>query len=116
VLEEERHLPMIVHQKLSAVIARDAFNITDPAILSAIGCHTTLKAGASPLDKAVFVADKLAWDQPGAPPYLAELTRALDESLDAAALCYINWLWDRREALAVVHPWLIEARADLLQL
>lgn len=98
VLGEERRLPMIVHQKLSVVIARDTFNITDPTILSAVGCHTTLKANASELDKVVFVADKIAWDQPGQPPYLTALTTALDQSLDAAALCFINWLWDRRDS------------------
>jgi predicted HD superfamily hydrolase involved in NAD metabolism len=113
VLDEERRLPMIVHQKLSAIIAREAFRITAASVLSAIGCHTTLRAGASRLDKVVFVADKIAWDQPGDPPWLIEITVALDESLDAAALCYINYLWERRATLTVVHPWLVAAREEL---
>jgi predicted HD superfamily hydrolase involved in NAD metabolism len=113
VLDEERRLPMIVHQKLSAIIACEAFHVTAPSVLSAIGCHTTLKAGASRLDKVVFVADKITWDQLGDPPWLSEITVALDQSLDAAALCYINYLWERRATLMVVHPWLVAAREEL---
>lgn len=109
VLPEERTLPMIIHQKLSTAFAHDLFGVNDGSILSAIGCHTTLKAGASLLDKVVFVADKVAWDQPGDPPYLDAIMTALARSLDDAAFCYINFLWQRRESLAVVHPWLVEA-------
>ena len=82
-------------------------------MLSATGCHTTLKADASGLDKVVFVADKIAWDQPGTPPWLDALTRALDVSLDAAALVYLDYLWERRAQLLVVHPWFIAARAQI---
>jgi predicted HD superfamily hydrolase involved in NAD metabolism len=113
VLPEERALPMILHQKLSAVLARDLFAVTDTAVLSAIGCHTTLKAEASPLDKVLFVADKLAWDQPGEPPYRAALEAALARSLDAAACVYLHYMWERRATLAVVHPWFAAAYAHL---
>jgi predicted HD superfamily hydrolase involved in NAD metabolism len=57
VLPEERAYPMILHQKLSAAMACEVFSIQDPAVLSAIECHTTLKAGAGRLDKILFVAD-----------------------------------------------------------
>jgi len=113
VLPEERTLPMILHQKLSVVLARDLFGVTDAAVLSAIGCHTTLKPGASALDKVLFVADKLAWDQPGEPPYRVDLEAALAHSLDAAACVYLRYLWERRVTLAVVHPWLAAAHAHL---
>jgi predicted HD superfamily hydrolase involved in NAD metabolism len=113
VLPEERALPMILHQKLSAVLARDLFGVTDAAVLSAIGCHTTLKADAAALDKVVFVADKLAWDQPGEPPYRVVLAAALVHSLDAAVCVYLRYLWERRVTLAVVHPWLAAAYAHL---
>jgi predicted HD superfamily hydrolase involved in NAD metabolism len=115
VLAEELQFPMIIHQKLSAVLAREIFDISDLEILGAIGCHTTLKAGASDLDKVVFLADKIAWDQSGAPPYIENLSRALKESLDAAVLVYLNFLWNRRGQLRVVHPWLIEAKKELLK-
>jgi predicted HD superfamily hydrolase involved in NAD metabolism len=113
VLPEEEKLPMIIHQKLSRLIARDVFHIHDEEILSALECHTTLKANASTLDKIVFVADKIAWDQEGKPPYSEEILKALENSLDAAALVYLDYLWERRETLPVLHPWAIEARAYL---
>ncbi len=113
VLAEEAAFPMIVHQKLSAVLATDVFGVDDPAVVSAVGCHTTLKADATVLDKVVFVADKLAWDQPGIAPYHDELARALHQSLDAATLVYLRYIWERRDALPVLHPWLAEAYRQL---
>ncbi len=109
VLPEEVAFPMIVHQKLSAALARAFFGERDDAVLSAVGCHTTLKAGATPLDTVVFVADKIAWDQPGTPPYLDDLLAALSRSLDAAALVYLQYLWEQRATLGVIHPWFRDA-------
>jgi predicted HD superfamily hydrolase involved in NAD metabolism len=109
VLPEERAYPMILHQKLAVPIARHLFAVEDPAILSAIGCHTTLKPNAAPLDMVVFLADKIAWDQPGAPPYRNALLAASHRSLEAACLVYLTYLWQQRESLAVVHPWMAAA-------
>ena len=115
VLDEEFQYPMIIHQKLSVVFANKVFGVTDKEILSAIGCHTTLKASPSLLDKVVFLADKIAWDQDGSPPYLAKIITAMSESLDNAVLEYLNYLWEKRNQLRVIHPWLIEAREFLMQ-
>jgi HD superfamily phosphohydrolase YqeK len=62
---------------------------------------------------AVFVADKIRWDQPGDPPYLEAILAAVERSLPAAAFCYLDYLWQRRETLLVVHPWLVEAHQQL---
>ena len=114
VLPEEDNFPMIVHQKLSVVIAREIFGVRNRDTLSAIGCHTTLKGGSSILDKVVFVADKIKCDQPGEPPYLQEILDALQLSLDRAAFCYLDFLWQNREHLAgPIHPWVIEAHGEL---
>jgi predicted HD superfamily hydrolase involved in NAD metabolism len=109
ILPEEEAAPMLLHQKLSAVMARQIFGIEDASILDAIRCHTTLRAHAGLLEKVLFCADKIAWDQAGTPPYLSEITQALHCSLDAAILCYLEYLWQQREALAAVHPWLVDA-------
>jgi predicted HD superfamily hydrolase involved in NAD metabolism len=109
VLPEEAAFPMIIHQKLSAALAQRLFGEADPGVLGAVGCHTTLKRGATPLDTVVFVADKIAWDQPGIPPYRDALLAALEESVDAAALVYLRFLWERRATLAVIHPWFRDA-------
>ena len=114
ILPEEAAFPMIIHQKLSVVFARELFGIVDPEPLSAIGCHTTLKAGFSLCDQVVFLADKIAWDQAGTPPYLDELLLALDQSIEAASLVYLDYLWNMRDRLRVVHPWMVAAREALI--
>lgn len=113
VLPKERTAPMLLHQKLSVVVARELFHVTDASVLGAIGCHTTLKADATPLDMVVFLADKIAWDQPGRPPYLAPLLAALDRSLAAGCLVYLQHLWDQRQKLPAVHPWMVAAYREL---
>jgi predicted HD superfamily hydrolase involved in NAD metabolism len=115
ILAEEIQYPMIIHQKLSEVLARKVFSVTDYEILSAIGCHTTLKAKPTLLDKVVFLADKIAWDKEGTPPYLSKVIKAMEESLDRAVLEYLNYLWERRNQLKVIHPWLVESREFLMQ-
>lgn len=109
VLPEEDVAPMILHQKLSAAMARQIFGVGHQGVLSAIRCHTTLKADAATLDKVVFVADKIAWDQPSTPPYIEEMLCALDRSLDDGVRHYLDYLWQRRGALLVVHPWFADA-------
>lgn len=113
VLPEEEYVPMLLHQKLSAAFAREVFGVADNAVLSAIGCHTTLKANASLLDKIVFLADKIAWDQPDKPPYLDDVLAGLNESLDRACWVYLDYLWQRRHTLPAVHPWMVKAYAQL---
>ncbi len=113
ILPEEVMAPMIIHQKLSAVIAQEIFEIHDTDVLSAIACHTTLKADASPLDKVIFLADKIRWDQPSIPPYQDAMLAAVEESLDRAVLCYLDYLWEQRDSLPVVHPWMVDAYQQL---
>lgn len=116
VLPEEVQYPLILHQKLSVVLAREVFKVTDSEILNAIGCHTTLRLNPSILDKVLFLADKIAWDQQDIPPYLNNVLNALDHSLDLAVLVYLDYLWDRRNELGVIHPWLIQARDQIKQM
>lgn len=113
ILPEEAQFPVILHQKLSVVLSHLLFGINDLDVLTAIGCHTTLRAQATPLDQVVFLADKLAWDQPGTPPYLHGLLEAMDRSLAEGAWYFVDYLWQRRATLTVVHPWLCAAHADL---
>lgn len=116
VLSEEEAFPMIIHQKISKEMARDIFNIMDQEILDAVGCHTTLKKDSTILDKVLFVADKIEWDQIGEPPYFFQITQKLDHSLNDAAFEYIDFLWKQRDNLRVIHPWLRDAYYELKDL
>lgn len=109
VLEEEKEFPLILHQKISQVMAQEIWNIKDELILDAIGCHTTLKANPSQLDLVLFVADKIKWDQKGIPPYINELQEGLNTSLEHGAYEYIKYLMDNKSNLKVIHPWLKNA-------
>ncbi|MEK4933048.1 bis(5'-nucleosyl)-tetraphosphatase (symmetrical) YqeK [Bacillus sp. FSL M7-1345] len=109
ILQEEREFPMIIHQKLSSVIAKEIFKIEDEEVLNAISCHTTLRKHATKMDLVLFVSDKLEWDQIGTPSYLIEVKKGLEKSLEHAAFVYISYLWERKDTLKVIHPWLEEA-------
>ena len=114
ILEEEYQFPMLLHQKLSRVIAAAVFQVKQAAILEAIGCHTTLRPEATRLDKVIFVADKIAWDQNGEPPYSDAIQQGLGQSLEHACLAYLEFLWDSRDILpGPIHPWAAAARAWL---
>ena len=99
--EAEHKYPMLLHQRISQVIAKEDFGVTDPRILSAVGHHTTLKANPSAYDMALFVADKLAWDQDGTPPFYTNVSNALEQSLELASLVYMRYMMENN---MILHP------------
>ncbi len=100
---------MIIHQKLSRVIAKEVFKVEDEEVLNAISCHTTLRKNATKMDLVLFIADKIEWVQKGTPPYILKAKNGLEKSLEHAAFAYISYLWERKDTLKVIHPWLEEA-------
>lgn len=110
-LDEEYIFPLIVHQKISRYLAQDYFGIQDTNILDSIECHTTLKGDYRIEDLIVFLADKIAWDQKGKPPYLDDLLIKLHSSLEEAALFYIDYILTH--GIKVIHPWLLNAKNEL---
>lgn len=108
----EEKYPFLLHQRFSALFCREKLGILDDRILSAVGCHTTLKADASMIDMAVFLADKLSWDQDGSPPYASCVYAALEESLPAGCLAQIDYTIDNGMIL-MPHRQLLEAHVWL---
>ena len=92
VCEAERKYPFLLHQRLSKICAVEYFNISDEEILSAIECHTTLKKCPSKYEMSLFIADKLAWDKRGIPPFYEEVDSALGISLEAACYKYMEYM------------------------
>ncbi|MGZ9584013.1 bis(5'-nucleosyl)-tetraphosphatase (symmetrical) YqeK [Paenibacillus marinisediminis] len=116
VLEEEYKYDRSVHQKLSRYMAQDIFEINDEEILSAIESHTTHKPNSNMTDKILFVSDKISWNLPGEHPYLHEMREEVNRlKIDQAVLIYLNHVWDQRNILKLVHPWLIKAREELVE-
>lgn len=110
VLPEELEYVGLLHQKLSPVIALQVFGCNNEAVLTSIGCHTTLRAEATDLDKVLFLADKLSWEDTES-TFQSAIEDALDTSLNAAAVVYIEWVLASKPP--VVHPWLREAYESL---
>jgi len=104
IYEAEKKVPMLLHQRISKAIAKEDFGVTDGRILSAVECHSTLKANSSDYDKALFVADKLAWDKNGKPPFFDIVSDALKQSLEAASLAYMNYIVENNMIL-YRHEW-----------
>lgn len=117
ILDEEYTYDRIVHQKLSKAMAKEIFYINDSEILDAIECHTTFRPEASLMDKVLFVSDKISWELPGNHAYLHEIRKKVvdEQRLDEGILIYLNYIWKQRSKLKLVHPWLIQAREELLQ-
>jgi HD superfamily phosphohydrolase YqeK len=53
---------------------------------------------------ALFVADKLAWDQDGLPPFYTVVSDALKQSLEAASLAYMDYIVENKMIL-YPHKW-----------
>lgn len=116
VLDDEYKYDRSVHQKLSRYMAQDIFEIKDEEILSAIESHTTHKPKSNMTDKILFVSDKISWNLPGEHPYLNEMREEVNRlEIDRAVLIYLNHVWAQRNILKLVHPWLIIAREELLE-
>ncbi|GGO32358.1 putative HD superfamily hydrolase involved in NAD metabolism [Deinococcus humi] len=104
IVPEERQVPMLLHAKLSVMLARELYGVTDAGILQAIRFHTTLHAQPTPLDMVVFLADKLEWDQGGVPPYHAQLWSALEQGLEAGTHWFLGWMASPQARLLIPHP------------
>ena len=107
--QEERQVPMLLHAKLSVVVAREWQGVYAPEVLQAIRFHTTMHAQATALDQVVFLADKLEWDQQGTPPYAQGVSAALEDGLEAGTRWMLQWMALPEAHLLIPHPDLRDA-------
>ncbi|GAB4571442.1 MAG: hypothetical protein Kow0077_08070 [Anaerolineae bacterium] len=113
--DADRAVPAILHGPIAAAVVAGRLGVDDEDVLNAIRYHSTLRAGASTLEKIVFVADKLALD-PTSPcaDFLPDLQAAHAEGLDAMARVYLDWVLNHGPALGwTVHPHVAAAHAEL---
>ncbi|MDI9498818.1 MAG: HD domain-containing protein [Bacillota bacterium] len=105
ICEAEHRFPFLLHQRFARMIASGYFEVEDRDILSAVACHTSLRASPTPCDMALFIADKLAWDQEGTPPYYDAVWSALDESLERASYVFMTFVMDNGMLLYPHKDW-----------
>ena len=115
--EAEQKYPFLLHQRISRVIAQEGFRITDERILSAVEHHSTLKTNPSSYEMALFVADKLAWQEShdipvSEAPFYSIVKDALSISLEVASLAYMDYIVEHNMILHP-HKWFMEARTFL---
>ncbi len=109
--EEKYHA--LLHQRISKMIAREDFGITDVQILNAIECHTTLKKNASVFDKILFIADKISRDPADVPQYEDLLQNGSEQMLNETCCLFIKHQFDNG-LLVFAHQWIIDAYEDLI--
>jgi len=119
----ERAAPILIHGPLAARILATAYGLHDAEVLAAVDCHTTARAGMSPLEKVLFIADKVEPEKIERNPSWREVRDLAEtdpstgsgQGLDRALL---RWL-DLHLEEAVRHAWplhprSVEARNELL--
>jgi nicotinate-nucleotide adenylyltransferase len=55
----EQQKPALLHSRAGAVLLRESFGITDEEVLAAVRNHTSGGADIGPLEKVVYIADKI---------------------------------------------------------
>ncbi len=105
--EGDRAIPAVIHGPLAAAVLEQRLGVTDGDVLNAVRYHTTLRAGAAPLEQLVFIADKIALDPASRDTgFHAALLRAKDEApLPELCLIYLDWVVTEAPGLGwTVHP------------
>lgn len=97
--------PFLLHQRMSKIVAKEDFSITDKEILEAVAYHTSLCENATDYQMALFIADKLAWSCGGYPPYYEQMSKALENSLEAACYEYIRYMENEGKMYSIHTDW-----------
>ena len=80
--------PNLAHSKIAALLMEHEFGVSDQELLDAVSSHTTGRAGMSPLEKVVFLADAI---EPGRSyPSVTEIRQLAEEDLDLACICMLE--------------------------
>ena len=109
----DRAIPALLHGPIAAAALADRLDVRDEDVLNAVRYHSTLRAGASTLEKIVFLADKIAYDPSS--PHRGEFLPALlaADSLNEAALVYLGFLLDNTWRYGwYLHPHAVAAYRD----
>jgi predicted HD superfamily hydrolase involved in NAD metabolism len=113
--EVETASPILVHGPVAARILVQTYGVSDIDVLNAVDCHTTARAGMAPLEKVLFVADKVEPDKLSRRGELHAVQEAAQDNLDAAVLRYLDLYLEEAVSRGwQLHHRAIEARNELL--
>jgi len=113
----DRMEPVLLHGPLAVPILREQYKVMDADILGAVAYHTTAHAGMTPLQKLLFVADKIEpHKRDRAPAAIDRVAELAQNDLDAALLAYLDYhVLYALESGWPLHPHTIAARNELLR-
>lgn len=103
-----------LHGPAAGLLLEPVFGISDPAIASAVTWHTTLREGATQLDKIIFLADKIEPSRTFGD--LGPIRALAEQDLDAAVLATLEGVRQHliREKLKI-HPASLAAMSELMR-
>jgi predicted HD superfamily hydrolase involved in NAD metabolism len=101
--EEERLLPSILHQKISAFLAEKVFGVKDKVILDAVRYHTTSRRNPSMTEIEVFLADKMSWKEEEYRELTNQMRKVMKDSKNHAVFYYLSTLESSKENLRLYH-------------
>ena len=113
----ERAEPILIHGPIATRILAKEYGIADEAILAGVAAHTTARSGMAPIEKVLFLADKIEVDKVKRRPAWVEVRDLAPNDLDAALRRFLDL--HLAEALKrgwQIHPRTIAARNELLGL
>ncbi|HLF76557.1 MAG TPA: bis(5'-nucleosyl)-tetraphosphatase (symmetrical) YqeK, partial [Dehalococcoidia bacterium] len=86
----ETESPILVHGPVAARILAVDYGVSDAELLDAVDCHTTARAGMAPLEKVLFIADKVEPEKLARSPELQSVYDAALDNLDTGLLLYLD--------------------------
>ena len=99
----EQQAPKLWHARAGALFIEKVLGVTDPDILAAVRDHTTARAGMSPLEKVLFIADFTSADRDYKD--VDVMRRLADEGLSQAMLYALSYtIRDLVKKQAAIHP------------
>jgi predicted HD superfamily hydrolase involved in NAD metabolism len=107
--------PVLLHGPLAVAILRGQYKVLDADVLGAVAYHTTAHAGMTPLQKVIFIADKIEPHKMGGRPDVMRVGDLAENDLDAAMLAYLDYFVVEavKEGYAL-HPNTVAARNELI--
>ena len=107
--------PVLLHGPLAVRILREQYGVLDADVLGAVAYHTTAHAGMTPLQKLLFIADKIEPHKRERSPEAERVAALAVTDLDGAMLAYLDY----HVRFAVDHDWplhpnTIAARNELI--
>ena len=113
--DADRMDPILMHGPLAVAVLREQYKVLDADILGAVAYHTTAHAGMTPLQKLIFLADKIEPWKRARNDALDRVAELAETDLDAAMLVYLNMMVEQAVEVGwPLHPNTVAARNELL--